>query len=57
MARGGRKMSIYDWKGDKASWKIREIEYVIKCYRQGSRTDKETLQRIKDIIKNEARKD
>lgn len=34
-------MSIYAWNGSWARWEIREIEYLLKCCKEGTRTEEE----------------
>jgi len=51
-------MSKYTWNGSKErDWRIREIVYIFRCLDAGTRTEKEALSRIRDVVYGEARKD
>ena len=57
--KGGKKekMSVYEWKGSWARWEIREIEYLLKCAKDGTRTEEEVWERFLEVMKGEKNKD
>lgn len=46
-------MSIYEWNGSWARWEIREIEYLLKCVKEGTRTEEEVWTRFSEIVRRE----
>ena len=50
-------MSFYQWKGSWARWQLREIEYLLKCAKDGTRTEEEVWIRFLQIMKGEKSKD
>ena len=49
-------MSIYEWSGTWARWEIREIEYLLKCAKDGTRTEGEVWERFLEIMRKEKRR-
>ena len=51
-------MSKYEWNGsEERDWRIREIQYVLRTYNNGTRDADQTISRIADIVNGEKRKD
>lgn len=46
----------YRWSGTWARWEIREMEYVINCLHQGTRTEEEVWSRFLEIMRREKRR-
>ena len=46
-------MSKYEWQGKWARWEIREIDYLLKCCKQGTRTEDEVWSRFCEIVRRE----
>ena len=53
----GGSMSIYAWNGSWARWEIREIEYLLKCCKEGTRTQDEVWERFQEIMEGKKNKD
>ncbi len=50
-------MSVYEWNGSWARWELREIEYLLKCCREGTRSEDEVWKRFLEVMKGEKSKD
>lgn len=46
-------MSIYKWNGAWARWELREIEHLLKCVKEGTRTEEDVWKRFLEIIRRE----
>ena len=49
-------MSIYEWNGSWARWEIREIDYLLNCWKEGTRTEDEVWARFLEIMRREKRR-
>ena len=49
-------MSVYAWNGSWARWELREIEYLLKCCKDGTRTEDEVWKRFLEVMRKEKRR-
>ena len=52
-------MSVYEYKHQKHRLnmtEVRELEYLVECYRKGTRTEDECWKRFLEIMRREKRK-
>jgi len=53
-------MSIYEYQEKPhrlETWKVRELEYLVECYQNGTRTEDEVWRRFLQIVKGVKSKD
>ena len=50
---GDVKTSIYDRHGSWARWEIREIDHLLKCVKEGTRTEEDVWKRFLEIVRGE----
>ena len=46
-------MGAYEWNGSWAKWELREIEYLLKCVKDCTRTEDEVWVRFLEIMRRE----
>lgn len=49
-------MSVYKWQGSWTRWEIREIEYLLKCAKEGTRSEEDVWNRFLEIMRGEKRR-